>query len=57
MAPLIGMLIGALLGAVVAKRKGGNRLDMAQYAGGFAIIFGLIGLFVAIYLARAAVAA
>ncbi|EPX81302.1 hypothetical protein thalar_00752 [Litoreibacter arenae DSM 19593] len=51
------MLIGALLGAVVAKRKGGNRLDMAQYAGGFAIIFGLIGLFVAIYLARAAVAA
>ena len=57
MAPLIGMLIGALLGAVVAKRKGGNRLDMAQYAGGFAIIFGLIGLFIAIYLARAAVAA
>ncbi|RLJ59009.1 hypothetical protein BCF46_1151 [Litoreibacter meonggei] len=57
MAPLIGMLIGALLGAALAKRKGGNRLDMAQYAGGFAIIFGLIGLFVAIYLARAAVAA
>ena len=57
MAPLIGMVFGALLGAVVAKRKGGNRLDMAQYAGGFAIIFGLVGLFVAIYLARAAVAA
>ncbi len=54
MAPLIGMVFGALLGAVVAKRKGGNRLDMAQYAGGFAIIFGLVGLFVAIYLARAA---
>ena len=48
------MIFGALLGAVVAKRKGGNRLDMAQYAGGFAIIFGLVGLFVAIYLARAA---
>lgn len=57
MAPLIGMVFGALLGAIVAKRKGGNRLDMAQYAGGFAIIFGLVGLFVAIYLARAAVAA
>ena len=57
MAPLFGMVFGALLGAVVAKRKGGNRLDMAQYAGGFAIIFGLIGLFVAIYLARAAIAA
>ena len=57
MAPLFGMVFGALLGAVVAKRKGGNGLDMAQYAGGFAIIFGLIGLFVAIYLARAAIAA
>ena len=52
MAPVIGLVIGALLGAVVAKRKGGNRLDMAQYAGSFAIIFGLVGLFVAIFLAR-----
>ena len=38
----------------MAKRKGGNRLDMAQYAAVFAIFFGLIGLFVAIFLARAA---
>jgi len=57
MAPIIGLIFGALLGAVVAKRKGGNRLDMAQYAGGFAILFGLVGLFLAIYLARAAAAA
>lgn len=55
MAPVIGLVIGALLGAVVAKRRGGNRLDMAQYAGSFAIIFALIGLFVAIVLARGAV--
>lgn len=57
MAPLIGMLIGALFGGAVAKRKGGNRLDMAQYGGGFAIIGGVIGLFIAIYLARAAAVA
>lgn len=57
MAPIIGLVFGALFGAVVAKRKGGNRLDMAQYAGGFAILFGLVGLFLAIYLARAAAAA
>jgi hypothetical protein len=57
MAPIIGLVFGALFGAVVAKRKGGNRLDMAQYAGGFAIFFGLVGLFLAIYLARAAAAA
>ncbi|WP_298261607.1 hypothetical protein [uncultured Litoreibacter sp.] len=52
MAPLIGMIFGALLGVIVAKRKGGNRLDMAQYGGSFAILFGLVGLFVAIYIAR-----
>jgi len=55
MAPVIGLVFGALLGVLVAKRKGGNRLDMAQYAGSFAIIFGLVGLFVAIFLARQAV--
>lgn len=55
MAPVIGLVFGAGLGAFVAKRKGGNRLDMAQYAGSFAIIFGLIGLFIAIFLARNAV--
>lgn len=54
MAPVIGIVLGALLGAVVAKRKGGRGLDMAQYAGSFAILFGLIGLFLAIYLARSA---
>ena len=54
MAPVIGIVLGAITGAIVAKRKGGRGLDMAQYAGSFAILFGLIGLFVAIYLARAA---
>ncbi len=53
MAPVIGLILGAGIGALTAKRRGGNRLDMAQYAGAFAIIFGLIGLFVAIFLARA----
>lgn len=52
MAPVIGLVIGAALGALVARRKGGSGLDMAQYGGAFAILFGLIGLFVAIFLAR-----
>lgn len=55
MAPVIGLVFGAVLGAVVARRKGGNGLDMAQYSAGFAILFALIGLFVAIILARNAV--
>jgi hypothetical protein len=54
MAPVIGIVLGAVTGAIVAKRKGGRALDMAQYAGSCAILFGLIGLFLAIYLARAA---
>lgn len=54
MAPVIGIFLGAVTGAIVAKRKGGRGLDMAQYAGSFAILFGLIGLFVAIILARSA---
>lgn len=54
MAPVIGIVLGAVTGAIVAKRKGGRGLDMAQYAGSFAILFGLIGLFVAIILARSA---
>ncbi|NNE87715.1 MAG: hypothetical protein HKN27_06530 [Silicimonas sp.] len=37
---------GAILGVITAKRRGGNRLDMAQYAAGFAIAFSILGLFV-----------
>lgn len=36
---------GAALGAVTAKRRGGNGLDIAQYAAGFAIAFAILGLF------------
>jgi hypothetical protein len=50
--PLGGLLIGAILGAVRAKMKGGTGLDMAQWSAVFAIIFGLIGLFVLIFIER-----
>ena len=45
-------LFGALLGALTARRRGGNRLDMAQYAGVFALIFAVLGLIVTIALDR-----
>ncbi len=45
-------LAGAVLGALTARRRGGNRLDMAQHAGSFAILFALIGLFVGIFIMR-----
>ncbi len=42
---LVSGTIGAVLGAVTAKRRKGNRLDMAQYAAGYAIAFMILGLF------------
>lgn len=55
MAPLIGLIGGALLGAYRANKRGGNRKDIAQYATAFAIAGGLIGLFIGIIIARNAV--
>ena len=49
---LAAIIGGAILGAVLARKRHGNRLDMIQYAAGFAIAFGLLGLFVSIILAR-----
>lgn len=45
-------LAGALIGGFTAKSRGGNRLDIAQYAFGYAIAFGVVGLFLAVFLMR-----
>jgi heme A synthase len=50
--PLAGMLFGAIVGAWRAKSRGGNRLDMLQWAAAFATIFALIGLFALIFVER-----
>lgn len=50
---LIGMaIIGIGLGLMTARKRNGNRLDMAQYAAGFGIAFLLLGLFLTIILER-----
>jgi hypothetical protein len=46
------MLFGALLGWGAARRQGGNRLDQAQYAAGFGIAMGLLGVIVTVILGR-----
>ena len=50
--PLAGILLGAILGAFQAKRKGGKTMDMLQWGAVLAIVFGLIGLFILIYVDR-----
>ncbi|SHG65915.1 hypothetical protein SAMN05444003_0363 [Cognatiyoonia sediminum] len=50
--PLAGLLIGAIVGAVRAKMRGGKVLDMLQWGAVFAMIFGLIGLFALVFIER-----
>ena len=47
-----GMILGIVMGAGIARKRGGKPADMAQYAAGFAIAFSLLGLFVTIFLER-----
>ncbi|TNC73365.1 hypothetical protein [Rubellimicrobium roseum] len=50
--PLGGLLLGALLGWLRARQLGGKRLDLLQWAVVGAIIGGLIGTFVLIFIQR-----
>jgi len=45
-------ILGAGLGAWTAQRRGGRGLDILQYAAGFAIAFGLVGLIIGVVLDR-----
>lgn len=52
MLALLGALGGAGWGGYLARKRGGSRMDMAQYAVGFAIFWGLLGLIATLVLAR-----
>lgn len=47
---IAGLVFGGLGGALLARKRGGKGLDMAQYAAGFGIAFGLLGLFATLIL-------
>ena len=47
-----GLVFGALLGALLARKRGGRAADMAQYAAALGILCSLIGLFATIILER-----
>jgi hypothetical protein len=46
---LTALLFGALLGALLARRRGGHLFDYAQYMAVFAMIFALLALFVSLF--------
>lgn len=39
---LCGLILGAVIGALRAKKLGGKAIDMLQYGAAHAILFGLI---------------
>jgi hypothetical protein len=49
---LAGLGLGAFWGVQSARKRGGNRMDMAQYGTVYAILFGLVGLFATIGLEK-----
>ncbi|CUH66625.1 hypothetical protein TG4357_02526 [Thalassovita gelatinovora] len=52
---IVGAVLGAIFGVVLAKRRSGKGLDILQYAVGYAIFFMIIGLFITIFIHRSAV--
>lgn len=49
---IAGIIIGALVGAFNARKRGGAGADIAQYAGVGALIGGLLGVFATIGIER-----
>lgn len=45
-------LFGAFTGGYTARKRGGNRLDMAQYAAGYAMAFVVLGLIATVVIDR-----
>ena len=50
--PIAGLLLGAILGALAARRRGGVGADLLQWGAVGAILGGLAGLFLLILISR-----
>ncbi|WP_210527559.1 hypothetical protein [Rubellimicrobium arenae] len=55
--PLGGLLLGAILGGLNARRRGGRRLDLLQWTAVGAIVGAIVGVFLLVILERNGVAA
>ncbi|WP_377187117.1 hypothetical protein [Ruegeria meonggei] len=45
-------ILGAILGALTARKRNGSAADIAQYAAGYGIAFALAGLILSLILVR-----
>ncbi|QQA44553.1 hypothetical protein [Pelagovum pacificum] len=53
--PLIGLLLGAIAGAIRARQLKGKTADILQWGAVWGLIGGLIGLFVMVFLIRSSI--
>ena len=51
---LLGAILGAITGALIARRRKGSLADILQYAFVFALMFTLAGLFLTLIIHRMA---
>jgi len=49
---IVGALLGAVIGGMTAYRRKGNKLDIAQYAAGYAMAFTVVSMILAVILDR-----
>lgn len=49
---IVAAAIGVVYGALLARRRGGKGLDMAQYAAGYGIALALLALFASLGLEK-----
>jgi len=49
---ILAALSGALIGGYTAQKRNGNRLDIAQYAAGYALAFTVLALIVTVIIDR-----
>ncbi len=50
---IICALLGCVIGGSTAKRRGGQRLDILQYAAGYAIAFSIVGVLITVAIDKA----
>jgi len=50
---VIGLaILGAIIGGMTARKRNGNRKDIAQYAAGYGMAFLILGMFLTVIIDR-----
>ncbi|MEO9682703.1 MAG: apolipoprotein acyltransferase [Tateyamaria sp.] len=50
---IVAAIIGAFVGGFTARKRNGNKLDIAQYAAGYGLAFIIVGMIATVIIDRA----